>query len=116
MGNNGIVEQIIEIKQIYDANFDLGLKFEEIFKTNKFNVKNWNDITDEQFTVMFLDLGVSDRFLAKMFHVGESKVARCRERLHIGTWASEKKFFDYILHKRYEKVIDLDQFIKEISV
>lgn len=116
MGNNGIVEQFAELKKIRVHNSDLGFELKLRFEKNEFIPKNWDDITDEQFVTLFLDLDLSDRFLKKMFRVSDSKVGRCRQRLNIGTWNSPKNYFDWYLLKRYEKVINLDQFIKEISV
>lgn len=105
-----------KIVKLYDDGFNLGWKFRDKFRNNEFVLKKWDDLTDDHVVMLLLGLHMSDRDICKMFHIGYSKIANRREKLRINPWNSPERLYDWIRYRIFDKVIDLDQFIKEISV
>lgn len=105
-----------KIVKLYDDGYHLGCKFQDGFRNNEFVLKKWDSLTDDQVVILLLGLHMSDRDICKMFHVGDSKVSSRRRKLMINAWNSPERIYDWIRYKFYDKTIDLDQFIKEISV
>ena len=94
------------------SNTILGVGLYQLFVDEKIIPVHWEELTDEQFTVLSFDLDLSDYKISKMFDVSINKIRKRRFDLEIPR--GNARFKQWVDTDR--RIVNINDFAKTISV